>query len=224
MRQYRYGELFPSSFSPRCVNGRQRASPVRRTAGARRRRAAHGIGPHGRVTAWPRRTPLKMGGSRADAGTRLACGGSGAGGLTSLLVRVMQAWERCAGAHTPQASDSRHPSTCTVTPALALHIHHSIHHHRPSSSVTSHQTYLVTSHRTPCESRVHSVLVEKGSLPRISTSRSRDVGSDHIFSSPPSIPYSSASSASVAAPCTDAWVSRLLPTLGRPGGPFSFVN
>ena len=128
---------------------------------------------------------------------------------------------RCAHA---SGLRSRHPSTCTVTPALALHIHHSIHHHRPSSSVTSHQTYLVTSHRTPCESRVHSVLVEKGSLPRISTSRSRDVGSDHIFSSPPSIPYSSASSASVAAPCTDAWVSRLLPTLGRPGGPFSFVN
>ena len=62
-----------------------------------------------------------------------------------------------------------HPSS-TVTPALSSHPSS----HPSSSSVTSHQTYLVTSHQAPCESRVHSVLVEKGSLPRLSTSRSRD--------------------------------------------------
>jgi len=52
----------------------------------------------------------------------------------SLLVRVMQAWERCAGSHMPQALI--HPGRTGMYRVLIYHlIHHSCMHHscmRPS--------------------------------------------------------------------------------------------
>ena len=134
----------------------QRASPVRRTAGARRRRrrAAHGIaiGPHGRVTmasthaaknGWkPRRrrhasrVPARVWGKWGWGANELArSGDAGVGALC-----------RCAHA---SGLRSRHPSTCTVTPALALQTSHPSFH--PSSStiiigyVTSNISRNVTS-------------------------------------------------------------------------------
>ena len=111
-----------------------------------------------------------------------------------------------------------HPSS-TVTPALSSHPSS----HPSSSSVTSHQTYLVTSHQAPCESRVHSVLVEKGSLPRLSTSRSRDqIRSYFQLPAPHPILISSLCSGPV---CGRAWVSRLLPTSGHVAhGPVSSID
>jgi hypothetical protein len=54
----------------------------------------------------------------------------------SLLVRVMQAWERCAGSHMPQALI--HPGRTGMYRVLIYHlIHHSRMHHsrmRPSIS------------------------------------------------------------------------------------------
>ena len=142
--------------------------------------------------------------------------------LRSLLLRVMQAWERCAGTHTPQASSPIHPGIQYGNPGTVFT---SI---IPSIIIVGYVTSNISRNVTSSSLRVARALRLGGEglvAPPLHLSVTR---SDQIIFSAPrppcSIPYSSASSASVAAPCTDAWVSRLLPTLGRPGGPFSFVN
>ena len=137
-------------------------------------------------------------------------------GLRRLLLRVMQAWERCAGTHTPQASSPiQYGNPGTVFTSII-----------PSIIIVDYVTSNISRNVTSSSLQVARALRlgGEGLVAPASPPLGHAIRSDHIFSSPPSIPYSSASSASVAAPCTDAWVSRLLPTLGRPGGPFSFVN
>ena len=126
----------------------------------------------------------------------------------SLLVRVMLAWERCAGSHMPQAliQSGR-------TGMYRVLIYHLIHHSRMGPhacmllSISPHFPLDVQSlfpsgrpHLAPSPlSPLHSALV--GFTAR-SSPRRHERSADGLFSSPPPIPYSSA--VSVAAPCLGA--------------------
>jgi hypothetical protein len=112
----------------------------------------------------------------------------------SLLVRVMQAWERCAGTHTPQAVIPQpvQSSRCTVFSS------HLIHHTSPVSSGIKYSSR--DSPRISHSSRTALTCTQcwRGSSPA-PPSREK---LDGIISYPPPIPYSSA--VSVAAPCVGA--------------------
>ena len=126
----------------------------------------------------------------------------------SLLVRVMQAWERCAGSHMPQALI--HPGRTGMYRVLIYHlIHHSRMHaslHLPSKvyflldvRISPHLHFL------PCTQRL------LGSPP--SSPRSRE-NSRWSFQLPAPHPIFISSLCSGPV-CGRAWVSRLLPTSGH---------
>jgi len=79
----------------------------------------------------------------------------------SLLVRVMQAWERCAGSHMPQALI--HSGRTGMYRVLIYHlIHHSCMHHscmRPSISRPKFISFWTSASRPISTSPLHSALV-----------------------------------------------------------------
>jgi hypothetical protein len=124
----------------------------------------------------------------------------------SLLVRVMQAWERCAGSHMPQALI--HSGRTGMYRVLIYHlIHHSrMHHSCMHPSISPHflldvQKFISfwTSASRPISTFSPALSVGWAHRPpRLGHERT----ADGLFSSPPPIPYSSA--VSVAAPCLGA--------------------
>jgi hypothetical protein len=130
-----------------------------------------------------------------------------------------QAWERCVGTHV------RARASGLITPiryGIPRTVISSIIIHHPSSI----QGYVIkpslheSIHDSPSQATLPCTQASEGSSPL--SARVIRASLDAIFSSPPSIPYSSSASASVAAPCIGAWGSRLLPTLGKPGGQSQF--
>ena len=118
----------------------------------------------------------------------------------SLLVRVMQAWERCAGSHMPQALI--HPGRTGMYRVLIYHlIHHSRMHHscmRPSISRPKFISFWTSASRPISTFSLALSACSAHRPPRLGHERT----ADGLFSSPPPIPYSSA--VSVAAPCLGA--------------------
>jgi len=118
----------------------------------------------------------------------------------SLLVRVMQAWERCAGSHMPQALI--HPGRTGMYRVLIYHlIHHSRMHHscmRPSISRPKFISFWTSASRPISTFSLALSACWAHRPPRLGHERT----ADGLFSSPPPIPYSSA--VSVAAPCLGA--------------------
>ena len=118
----------------------------------------------------------------------------------SLLVRVMQAWERCAGSHMPQALI--HPGRTGMYRVLIYHlIHHSRMHHsciRPSISRPKFISFWTSASPPISTFSLALSACWAHRPPRLGHERT----ADGLFSSPPPIPYSSA--VSVAAPCLGA--------------------
>ena len=118
----------------------------------------------------------------------------------SLLVRVMQAWERCAGSHMPQALI--HPGRTGMYRVLIYHlIHHSRMHHpcmRPPISRPKFISFWTSASRPISTFSLALSACWAHRPPRLGHERT----ADGLFSSPPPIPYSSA--VSVAAPCLGA--------------------
>jgi hypothetical protein len=124
----------------------------------------------------------------------------------SLLVRVMQAWERCAGTHTPQAVIPLPPvqsSRCTVFSS------HLIYHTSPVSSGIKYSSR--DSPRISHSSR--TALTCTQSWPALARpSVTREARWYFQLPAPHPILISSLCSGPV---CGRAWVSRLLPTSGH---------
>jgi hypothetical protein len=143
----------------------------------------------------------------------------------SLLVRVMQAWERCAGSHMPQAlihsvSTPVGPE-CTVFSSIISSITHACITHAcipPSpvqSLIPSGRPHLAPSPLSP----QHSALVGLTALLASVTREQR-----MVFSAPRP-PSHIQSAVSVAAPCLGAPLGVTASPHIRPRGPrFSFVN
>ena len=129
-------------------------------------------------------------------------------GLMSLLVRVMHAWERCAGSHMPQALiQSGRTGMYPLFSSIISSITHACAYMLLSILIFPHFPLDVQSlfpsgrpHLAPSPlSPLHSALV--GFTAR-SSPRRHERSADGLFSSPPPSPYSSA--VSVAAPCLGA--------------------